>query len=230
MELQHKELLEKCYQNLVESITDADRVVDVLARRGALTQTELLELGHHCVSGSEKVDLLLKILLSKDRDCFAEFCTALEATHPHLHSLLLDGVGPVDHTTGSTYSVLSTMPSDSESSSSLSSLGECGTPGTSGQASSPLPAHDDIHQANEKVLFQLGQVTRERDELLKRVALPSPGNAFDECRLNSRSGHDYERLKLQCMKAMADLQSLQNQHSTTLKRCEEAVKKADFYR
>lgn len=31
------------------------------------------------------------------------------------------------------------------------------------------------------------------------------------------------------MKAMADLQSLQNQHSTTLKRCEEAVKKADFY-
>ena len=48
-------------------------------------------------------------------------------------------------------------------------------------------------------------------------------------RPNSKAGHDYERLKLQCMKAMADLQSLQNQHSTTLKRCEEAVKKADFY-
>ncbi|CAM9204765.1 unnamed protein product, partial [Lampetra planeri] len=46
---------------------------------------------------------------------------------------------------------------------------------------------------------------------------------------NSTAGHDYERLKLQCMKAMADLQSLQNQHSSTLKRCEEAVKKADFY-
>lgn len=30
---------------------------------------------------------------------------------------------------GSTYSVLSTMPSDSESSSSLSSLGECGARG-----------------------------------------------------------------------------------------------------
>ncbi|XP_014891296.1 disks large homolog 5-like isoform X2 [Poecilia latipinna] len=221
MELRHKELLEKCYQNLVESITDADRVVDVLARRGALSQSELRELGHHCVSGSEKVDLLLKILMSKDRDCFAEFCTALEATHPHLHSLLLDG------TTGSTYSVLSTMPSDSESSSSLSSLG------TSGQASSPLPAHVDVHQTSEKmeaVLFQLRQVTRERDELLKRVGLHTAGNSIDECRLNSRSGHDYERLKLQCMKAMADLQSLQNQHSTTLKRCEEAVKKADFYR
>ncbi|XP_015237899.1 PREDICTED: disks large homolog 5-like isoform X1 [Cyprinodon variegatus] len=232
MELQHKELLEKCYQNLVESITDADRVVDVLAHRGALSQPELLELGHQCVSGSEKVDLLLKILMSKDRDCFAELCEALEATHPHLNPLLLDGVGPVDHTTGSTYSVLSTMPSDSESSSSLSSLGERGSPGTSGQASSPLPGHVDVHQANEKmetVLLQLRQVTRERDELLRRVALPS-GNAFEECRLNSRSGHDYERLKLQCMKAMADLQSLQNQHSTTLKRCEEAVKKADFYR
>lgn len=97
MELQHKELLEKCYQNLVESITDADRVVDVLSRRGALSQSELMELGHHCVSGSEKVDLLLKILMSKDRDCFAEFCTALEATHPHLHSLLLDGTTGKPH-------------------------------------------------------------------------------------------------------------------------------------
>ncbi|XP_035997786.1 disks large homolog 5 isoform X2 [Fundulus heteroclitus] len=227
MELQHKELLEKHYQNLLESVTNPEQVVDVLARRGALSQPELLELGHRCVSGSDKVDLLLKVLMSKDRDCFAEFCAALEATHPHLRCLLLDGVGPVDHTAGSTYSVLSTMPSDSESSSSLSSLG------TSGQASSPLPAHADVHQANEKmeaVLFQLRQVTHERDELLKCVALPSPGNAFEECRLNSRSGHDYERLKLQCMKAMADLQSLQNQHSTTLKRCEEAVKKADFFR
>ena len=28
---------------------------------------------------------------------------------------------------------------------------------------------------------------------------------------------------------MADLQALQNQHSGTLRRCEEAVKKADFY-
>uniref|UniRef100_A0A4W6ERG7 Discs large MAGUK scaffold protein 5 n=1 Tax=Lates calcarifer TaxID=8187 RepID=A0A4W6ERG7_LATCA len=118
------------------------------------------------------------------------------------------------------------MPSDSESSSSLSSLG------TPTQASSPPPAHMDSHQVNEKmetVLFQLRHVTRERDELRKRLALSSPGTTFDDCRPNSKAGHDYERLKLQCMKAMADLQSLQNQHSTTLKRCEEAVKKADFY-
>uniref|UniRef100_A0A8C9YFE5 Discs large MAGUK scaffold protein 5 n=1 Tax=Sander lucioperca TaxID=283035 RepID=A0A8C9YFE5_SANLU len=118
------------------------------------------------------------------------------------------------------------MPSDSESSSSLSSLG------TSGQASSPPPAHMDSHQVNEKietVLFQLRHVTRERDELRKRLALSSPGTTFDDCRPNTKASHDYERLKLQCMKAMADLQSLQNQHSTTLKRCEEAVKKADFY-
>ncbi|XP_040885072.1 disks large homolog 5-like isoform X7 [Toxotes jaculatrix] len=221
MEPKHLELLEKCYQNLVESITDADRVADVLAHCGTLTQSERYELGHNCSSNSEKVDLLLKILTSKDRDHFAEFCTALEKTHPHLHSVLLNGIGPVDHTTGSTYSVLSTMPSDSESSSSLSSL-----------ASSPPPAHMDSHQVNEKmetVLFQLRHVTRERDELRKRLALSSPGTTFDDCRPNSKAGHDYERLKLQCMKAMADLQSLQNQHSTTLKRCEEAVKKADFY-
>ncbi|XP_070708172.1 disks large homolog 5-like isoform X2 [Pempheris klunzingeri] len=221
MEPKHKELLEKCYQNLVESITDADRVVDVLAHCGTLSQAERYELGHNCSSSPEKVDLLLKILISKDGDHFAEFCTALEKTHPHLHSVLLNGIGPVDHTTGSTYSILSTMPSDSESSSSLSSL-----------ASSPPPAHMDSHQVNEKmetVLFQLRHVTRERDELRKRLALSSPGTTFDDCRPNSKAGHDYERLKLQCMKAMADLQSLQNQHSTTLKRCEEAVKKADFY-
>ncbi|CAB1313026.1 unnamed protein product [Coregonus sp. 'balchen'] len=120
------------------------------------------------------------------------------------------------------------MPSDSESSSSLSSIG------TTGQASSPPPAHMEkrhgqMSEKMEAVLFQLRQVTRERDELRKRLALSSPGTTFDDCRPNSKSGHDYERLKLQCMKAMADLQSLQNQHSTTLKRCEEAVKKADFY-
>ncbi|XP_032358892.1 disks large homolog 5 isoform X1 [Etheostoma spectabile] len=226
MEPKHKELLEKCYQNLVESITDADRVVDVLAHCGTISQSERYELGHNCSSNPEKVDLLLKILISKDRDHFAEFCTALEKTHPHLHSVLLNSNGPVDHTTGSTYSILSTMPSDSESSSSLSSLG------TPGQASSPPPSHMDSHQVNEKmetVLFQLRHVTRERDELRKRLALSSPGTTFDDCRPNTKAGHDYERLKLQCMKAMADLQSLQNQHSTTLKRCEEAVKKADFY-
>uniref|UniRef100_A0A669BP18 Discs large MAGUK scaffold protein 5 n=1 Tax=Oreochromis niloticus TaxID=8128 RepID=A0A669BP18_ORENI len=203
MEPKHKELLEKCYQNLVESITDADRVVDALAHCGTLSQPERYELEHNCTSNSEKVDLLLKLLMSKDGDHFAEFCTALETTHPHLQSLLLDGIGPVDHTSG-----------------------------TPAQASSPPPAHMDSHQVSEKmetVLFQLRQVTRERDELRKRLALSSPGTTFDDCRPNAKAGHDYERLKLQCMKAMADLQSLQNQHSTTLKRCEEAVKKADFY-
>ncbi|XP_077959561.1 disks large homolog 5 [Gasterosteus aculeatus] len=227
MEPKNKELLDKCYHDLVESITDADRVADVLAHCGTLSQSERHELGHNCSTNLEKVDLLLKILVSKDRDHFAEFCAALEKTHPHLRSeLLLPGSGPADHTTGSTYSILSTMPSDSESSSSLSSLG------TPGQASSPPPAHMDSHQVTEKmeaVVFQLRHVTRERDELRKRLALASPGTTFDDCRPNSKSGHDYERLKLQCMNAMADLQSLQNQHSTTLKRCEEAVRKADFY-
>lgn len=52
---------------------------------------------------------------------------------------------------------------------------------------------------------------------------------FLSFRPNSKPSHDYERLKSQCMRAMADLQSLQNQHTKTLKRCEEAVKEADFY-
>ncbi|XP_054623155.1 disks large homolog 5-like isoform X2 [Dunckerocampus dactyliophorus] len=235
MEPRHRELLEKCHQNLAESVTDVEQLVEVLSRGGTLSPAERHELaarssgggGGSSSSNAEKVGLLLKILLRKDRDHFAEFCSALEETNPHLQSVLLTGTGgPVDHSTGSTNSVLSTMPSDSESSSSLSSAG------TPTPTSSPPLVHMASHRAHEKmdtVLFQLRHVTRERDELRKRLALSSPGSTFDDCRPNSKAGHDYERLKLQCMTAMADLQSLQNQHSTTLKRCEEAVKKADFY-
>uniref|UniRef100_A0A8C5HC83 Discs, large homolog 5a (Drosophila) n=1 Tax=Gouania willdenowi TaxID=441366 RepID=A0A8C5HC83_GOUWI len=120
------------------------------------------------------------------------------------------------------------MPSDSESSSSLSSVGSP----VNGEASSPPPAINDNRQPGDNldtILLQLRQVTRERDDLRKRLALASPGTTFDDCRPNSKASHDYERLKSQCMRAMADLQSLQNQHTKTLKRCEEAVKEADFY-
>lgn len=104
MESKHKELLDKCYQNLLESITDADRVVEVLGKSGTLSQSERYELGHNCSSNSEKVDLLLKMLISKERDHFQDLCAALEKTHPHLNSaLLLNGVGPVDHTSGENY-------------------------------------------------------------------------------------------------------------------------------
>uniref|UniRef100_A0A674B769 Discs large MAGUK scaffold protein 5 n=1 Tax=Salmo trutta TaxID=8032 RepID=A0A674B769_SALTR len=223
MESKHKELLDKRYQNLLESITHADRVVEVLSQTGTLTQSERFELSHNCSSNSEKVVLLLKILISKERDHFKDLCAALEKTHPHLNSaLLMNGVGDVDHSSAYV-GVRALAISDSLT-----------VTGTTGQASSPPPAHMENRHGQmsdkmEAVLFQLRQVTRERDELRKRLALSSPGTTFDDCRPNSKSGQDYEHLKLQCMKAMVDLQSLQNQHSTTLKRCEEAVKKADFY-
>uniref|UniRef100_A0A8B9K8Q3 Discs, large homolog 5a (Drosophila) n=1 Tax=Astyanax mexicanus TaxID=7994 RepID=A0A8B9K8Q3_ASTMX len=221
MEPKHKELLHQCHQNLLESITDADQLIELLSKSGTLSERERFELDHNCPSSSEKVDQLLKMLMSKESDHFLDLCVALEKTYPHLYSALFtNGGGPADHS-GSTYSVLSTMPSDSESSSSLSSV-----------ASSPPPALNDNRPASENldtILFQLRQVTRERDELRKRLALASPGTTFDDCRPNSKAGHDYERLKTQCMKAMVDLQSLQNQHTKTLKRCEEAVKEADFY-
>ena len=38
-----------------------------------------------------------------------------------------------------------------------------------------------------------------------------------------------ERLKIQCVRAMSDLQSLQSQHANALKRCEEVAKETDFY-
>ncbi|XP_053535650.1 disks large homolog 5a isoform X4 [Ictalurus punctatus] len=224
MEPKHKELLEQCHQNLVQSIPDAQRLIELLAKSGSLSERDTLELDQNCSTSSEKVDQLLKMLMSKERDHFLALCVALEKTYPHLYSALFsNGGGPADHS-GSTYSVLSTMPSDSESSSSLSSVGS--------KASSPPPALNDNRPTSENgeaILFQLRQVTRERDELRKRLALASPGTTFDDCRPNSKASHDYERLKTQCMKAMADLQSLQNQHTKTLKRCEEAVKEADFY-
>uniref|UniRef100_A0A8C1DHL4 Discs, large homolog 5a (Drosophila) n=1 Tax=Cyprinus carpio carpio TaxID=630221 RepID=A0A8C1DHL4_CYPCA len=224
MEPKHKELLHQYHQNLLESITDADRLIELLSKSGSLSEQEAFELDQNCSSSAEKVEQLLKMLMNKQSDHFLELCVALEKTYPHLYSALFaNGGGPADHS-GSTYSVLSTMPSDSESSSSLSSVGT--------KASSPPPALSDTRPASENldtILFQLRQVTRERDELRKRLALASPGTTFDDCRPNSKPGHDYERLKMQCMKAMADLQSLQNQHTKTLKRCEEAVKEADYY-
>uniref|UniRef100_A0A3B3W228 Discs, large homolog 5a (Drosophila) n=1 Tax=Poecilia latipinna TaxID=48699 RepID=A0A3B3W228_9TELE len=230
MEPKHKELLDQCHQNLLESITDADRVIELLIVSGTLSQLDRFELDQNCSSSAEKVDHLLKMLMSKESDHFPDLCVALEKAYPDLYIALFsnNGGGPVDHSTGSTYSVLSTMPSDSESSSSLSSVGSP----VNGEASSPPPAVNDNRHAGDNldtILLQLRQVTRERDELRKRLALASPGTTFDDCRPNPKASHDYERLKSQCMRAMGDLQSLQNQHTKTLKRCEEAVKEADFY-
>ncbi|XP_024916685.1 disks large homolog 5a isoform X2 [Cynoglossus semilaevis] len=230
MEPKHKELLDQCHQNLLESITDADRLIELLIVSGTLSQLDRFELDQNCSSSTEKVDHLLKMLVNKESDHFLDLCVALEKAYPDLHATLFghNGGGPVTHNTGSTYSVLSTMPSDSESSSSLSSVGSP----VNGEASSPPPAINDNRSSADHldtVLFQLRQVTRERDELRKRLALASPGTTFDDCRPNSKASHDYERLKSQCMRAMADLQSLQNQHTKTLKRCEEAAKEADFY-
>lgn len=58
-----------------------------------------------------------------------------------------------------------------------------------GEASSPPPAINDNRPSGDNldtILFQLRQVTRERDELRKRLALASPGTTFDDCRCKSR--------------------------------------------
>ncbi|XP_053306453.1 disks large homolog 5 [Spea bombifrons] len=226
MEPKHKELLQQCHQKLVESIRCGDRLVDLLEEAGTLSVRDRQELDSGCPTGKDKVDLLLKMLLVKEKDHFQDLRVALEKTEPHLLSILyLNGLGTGDNA-GSTYSVLTTMPSDSESSGSLSSVG------TSNKPSSPPPSAADSRHASEKletILSQLRQVTRERDELRKRLALSSPGSTFDDCRPSSNLTPDYERLKIQCMKAMSELEALQSQHSKALKKCEEAAKEADFY-
>lgn len=101
MDPKHKELLQQCHQNLVESITDAESLVEELAKSGALSQLERYEVDNNCSSSSEKVDLLLKMLANKERDHFQELCVALEKTQPHLCSaLFVNGGGPVDHSSG----------------------------------------------------------------------------------------------------------------------------------
>ncbi|XP_011538646.1 disks large homolog 5 isoform X6 [Homo sapiens] len=102
--------------------------------------------------------------------------------------------------------------------------------GTTGKAPSPPPLLTD-QQVNEKVenlSIQLRLMTRERNELRKRLAFATHGTAFDK-RPYHRLNPDYERLKIQCVRAMSDLQSLQNQHTNALKRCEEVAKETDFY-
>ncbi|OCT58753.1 disks large homolog 5 isoform X2 [Xenopus laevis] len=226
MEPKHRELLKKCHKNLTESISDADRLLNLLEEAGTLTARDRQKLDGSSSSGQEKVDLLLKMLLVKEKDHFQDLRVALEKTEPHLLSILyLNGLGTGD-TAGSTYSVLTTMPSDSESSGSLSSIGMLNKP------SSPPPTAADSLQMSEKmdtILSQLRQVTRERDELRKRLALSSPGSTFDDCRSSPKLTPDYERLKVQCMKAMSELEALQSQHAKALKKCEEAAKEADFY-
>ncbi|XP_036121382.1 disks large homolog 5 isoform X2 [Molossus molossus] len=207
-------------------MTEVEAVLGLLEAAGALSPGERRQLDEE--AGGTKAELLLKLLLTKERDHFQDLRAALEKTQPHLLPILyLNGVvGPPQPAegAGSTYSVLSIMPSDSESSSSLSSVG------TTGKAPSPPPLLTD-RQVNEKVenlSIQLRLMTRERNELRKRLAFATHGTAFDK-RPYHRLNPDYERLKIQCVRAMSDLQSLQNQHTNALKRCEEVAKETDFY-
>ncbi|XP_044798281.1 disks large homolog 5 isoform X6 [Bubalus bubalis] len=226
MEPQRRELLAQCQQSLAQAMTEVEAVLGLLEAAGALSPGERRQLDEE--AGGAKAELLLKLLLAKERDHFHDLRAALEKTQPHLLPILyLNGVvGPPQPAegAGSTYSVLSIMPSDSESSSSLSSAG------TTGKAPSPPPVLSD-RQVNEKVenlSIQLRLMTRERNELRKRLAFATHGTTFDK-RPYHRLNPDYERLKIQCVRAMSDLQSLQSQHANALKRCEEVAKETDFY-
>ncbi|XP_064450937.1 disks large homolog 5 isoform X9 [Mirounga angustirostris] len=226
MEPQRRELLAQCQQSLAQAMTEVEAVLGLLEAAGALSPGERRQLDEE--AGGAKAELLLKLLLAKERDHFQDLRAALEKTQPHLLPILyLNGVvGPPQPSegAGSTYSVLSIMPSDSESSSSLSSVG------TTGKAPSPPPLLTD-RQVNEKVenlSIQLRLMTRERNELRKRLAFATHGTTFDK-RPYHRLNPDYERLKIQCVRAMSDLQSLQKQHANALKRCEEVAKETDFY-
>ncbi|XP_036912266.1 disks large homolog 5 isoform X2 [Sturnira hondurensis] len=203
MEPQRRELLSQCQQSLAQAMTEVEAVLGLLEAAGALSPGERRQLDEE--AGGTKAELLLKLLLTKERDHFQDLRAALEKTQPHLLPILyLNGVvGPPQPAEGA---------------------------GTTGKAPSPPPLLTD-RQVNEKVenlSIQLRLMTRERNELRKRLAFAAHGTTFDK-RPYHRLNPDYERLKIQCVRAMSDLQSLQNQHTNALKRCEEVAKETDFY-
>lgn len=193
MEPQRRELLAQCQQSLAQAMTEVEAVLGLLEAAGALSPGERRQLDEQ--AGGAKAELLLQLLLAKEQDHFQDLRAALEKTQPHLLPILyLNGVvGPPQSAegAGSTYSVLSIMPSDSESSSSLSSVG------TTGKASSPPPLLTE-QQANDKVenlSIQLRLMTRERNELRKRLAFATHGATFDKSTLHSRLLCDQTQLK-----------------------------------
>ncbi|KAF6317083.1 discs large MAGUK scaffold protein 5 [Rhinolophus ferrumequinum] len=203
MEPQRRELLAQCQQSLAQAMTEVEAVLGLLEAAGALSPGERRQLDEE--AGGTKAELLLKLLLAKERDHFQDLRAALEKTQPHLLPILyLNGVvGPPQPAEGA---------------------------GTTGKAPSPPPLLTD-RQVNEKVenlSIQLRLMTRERNELRKRLAFATHGTACDK-RPYHRLNPDYERLKTQCVRAMSDLQSLQSQHTNALKRCEEVAKETDFY-
>lgn len=90
MEPKHKELLAQCRQSLAQAMTEVDKVVELLEAAGALGPRDLRDLE---AAGGGKAELLLALLLAKDRDHFQDLRVALEKTQPHLLSILyLNGV------------------------------------------------------------------------------------------------------------------------------------------
>lgn len=90
MEPKHKELLAQCRQSLAEAMTEVDKVVELLEAAGALGPRDLRDLE---AAGSGKAELLIALLLAKERDHFQDLRVALEKTQPHLLSILyLNGV------------------------------------------------------------------------------------------------------------------------------------------
>uniref|UniRef100_A0A673V736 Discs large MAGUK scaffold protein 5 n=1 Tax=Suricata suricatta TaxID=37032 RepID=A0A673V736_SURSU len=220
MEPQRRELLAQCQQSLAQAMTEVEAVLGLLEAAGALSPGERRQLDEE--AGGAKAELLLKLLLAKERDHFQDLRAALEKTQPHLLPILyLNGVvGPPQPSEGAGC-VAQTGPTDSASEDRASSVHP-----TPQQAPSPPPLLPD-RQVNEKVenlSIQLQLMTRERNELRKRLAFATHRTTLD-ARPYHRLNPDYERLKIQCVRAMSDLQSLQKQHTNALKRCEEVVLK-----
>ncbi|KAG8135185.1 hypothetical protein E2320_008224 [Naja naja] len=108
MEPKHKELLAQCQRSLAQAMTEVEQVIALLEAAAVLGPRDLHQLreaglgpaaageGGEGGGGSSepirasvaKAELLLQLLLAKERDHFQDLRVALEKTQPHLLSIL----------------------------------------------------------------------------------------------------------------------------------------------
>lgn len=86
MEPRHRELLGPWQRSLAQAMTELEAVLGLLQAAGALSAAERRQLDDE--ADGARAELLLKLLLAKERDPVPDLRAALEKTQPHLLPLL----------------------------------------------------------------------------------------------------------------------------------------------
>lgn len=252
-----KELLH-VFRNKFAQI-DVERIIPFLRDTGVLCSEDVDAIRRHA-SPSQRILTLLDILPMKGSQAFQTLCLALETTYPHLLTIMLIGASQRTQLYVSRQSSLAGLTSDSEcddkKSSASSTGGDRPFPSASPQPQGAVVStHDyNMEQSNVALLKaelkivttdrdimkkELKKVTRERDEALKGLTAhqqDQPANYGTLTKHSSSSdkslsmSRDYESLKMQCEKAMAEVQGLLKQNVDITRKYENTLKEVDYYK